>query len=64
MNPEMFDAILEAYRRGIADGFHRGNYRNPFEGRGLPYSAYKRGYDAGIALYCEAEGLDGEEGLE
>jgi len=60
MNKQEFEAIIGAYRRGVEDGFHRGNYRNPYVD-GWVYSAYKRGYDAGISMYCEAEGLDREE---
>jgi hypothetical protein len=63
MTPKELDAILAAHRRGIEDGFHRGNYHNPYEG-GQTYIAYKRGYDAGITMYCEAEGLDKESETE
>lgn len=60
-----FDAILSSYRKGIDDAFHRGVYCNPHDGdRGMLYSAYKRGYDAGMTLYCVSEGLDKEGGAE
>jgi hypothetical protein len=60
MNNQLFDAILDSYRAGVEDGFLKGVYRNPHDDRGLVYSAYKRGYDAGIALFCQTEGLEEE----
>lgn len=64
MTNQLFDQILDSYRAGFEDGFLHGVYRNPHgDDRGQVYSAYKRGYDAGIALYCKTEGLD-EEDLE
>jgi len=62
MTNQLFDQILDSYRAGVEDGFLKGVYRNPHgDDRGQVYSAYKRGYDAGIALYCKTEGLDEEE---
>lgn len=64
MTNQLFDQILDSYRAGFEDGFLHGVYRNPHgDDRGQVYSAYKRGYDAGIALFCKTEGLD-EEDLE
>jgi len=61
MNNQLFDQVLDSYRAGFEDGFLHGVYRNPHDDRGLVYSAYKRGYDAGITLFCKTEGLDEEE---
>ena len=61
MTNQLFDQILDSYRAGFEDGFLKGIYLNPHEDRGLVYSAYKRGYDAGITLFCKTEGLDEEE---
>lgn len=61
MTNQLFDQILDSYRAGFEDGFLKGIYLNQHDDRGLVYSAYKRGYDAGIALFCKTEGLDEEE---
>lgn len=61
MNSQLFDQVLDSYRAGLEDGFLKGVYLNPNQDRGLVYSAYKRGYDAGISLYCKTEGLEEDE---
>lgn len=66
MNPkQILDLIIAspAFSQGLHDALHVGRYDSeshdrfrdidPAEG-----SNYKRAYDLGLTLYCEAEGLD------
>jgi len=56
---EMFD-LFTAYERGFDDGFNQGWESDAYdEGSDNERYAYRRGYDRGVALFCE--GLDENE---
>ena len=44
-------AILDAFKRGYRDAYHRGQYKNSFQGSCS--SAYKQGYDFGMTVLAE-----------
>lgn len=57
MNPGELHAVLTAYERGQVQGREVGVYENPYRDHpGAVGSAFKAGYDRGIADYCETEG--------
>jgi hypothetical protein len=49
--------MLDAFQKGIDDGFFQGNYNDTlvWEREELRAS-YNRGYDHGVWMYCEKEG--------
>ena len=46
------EAIINAYEGGFDDGFYRGVEGCEFTTDALRH-AYRRGYDRGVALYCQ-----------
>lgn len=45
------DSILDAFKRGYRDAYHRGVFNDIYEDD-CSYS-YKQGYDFGMTIYCE-----------
>ena len=45
--------IVNAFERGIDDGFFQGTQNPPVDRSDDERVAYKRGYDHGVWLYCE-----------
>ena len=45
------NTILDAFKQGYRDAFHRGVFNNTFQESCS--SAYKQGYDFGMTIYCE-----------
>ena len=52
--------MLDAFERGVDDGFFQGNYNDPYVGDEMR-AAYKRGYDHGVWMYCETVEGEGEQ---
>ena len=50
--------MVNAFERGINDGFFQGTQNPPLDRSDDEQAAYKRGYDRGLWLYCET--LDNE----
>ena len=51
--------MIHAFERGVDDGFFRGEQAHPPLGSSdEERSAYRRGYDHGVWMYCET--LEGE----
>jgi hypothetical protein len=51
--------IVNAFERGIDDGFFQGTQSPLFDRSDDEQAAYKRGYDHGVWLYCETMELEG-----
>ena len=50
-----YDKLLQAFERGIDDGFFRGDTENRYlDSSDDLRDAYQRGYDHGVWMYCEA----------
>lgn len=46
-----FNEIIDAFKKGYRDAYHRGIFENTFHGSCS--TAYKQGYDFGMTVYCE-----------
>jgi hypothetical protein len=50
-----YDKLLQAFERGIDDGFFRGDTENRYlDSSDDLRDAYQRGYDHGVWMHCEA----------
>jgi hypothetical protein len=49
----VYDAILEAFERGLKDGYYKGVESNPYNTDTLILS-YRKGYDSGIRMYLDS----------
>lgn len=50
-----FYAQMDAYARGVLDGYNEGTCYNMYDGETQPHlhKAYKDGYEWGVAKFCE-----------
>jgi hypothetical protein len=50
-----YDKLLQAFERGVDDGFFRGDTENRYlDSSDDLRDAYQRGYDHGVWMHCEA----------